>query len=69
MERRNEMLHPKRVPRKVKGFAGCYTRLHILTVAKTQEGKKFQFPDHRVGTFAKAERGRRLKQGELSKPK
>ena len=33
-----------------------YPRLQILTIAELLAGKKIQFPEHRVETFAKAER-------------
>ena len=39
-----------------KDFPGRYPRLQILTVAELLEGKRIRYPDHRVETFAKAER-------------
>jgi len=39
-----------------KDFPGRYPRLQILTIAELLEGKKIQYPEHRVETFAKAER-------------
>ena len=48
-----------------KDFPGRYPRLQILTVAELLEGKKIQFPEHRVETFAKAERKTRHQQEEL----
>jgi hypothetical protein len=36
-----------------------------LTIAELLEGKKIQFPEHRVETFAKAERKTRHEQEEL----
>ncbi len=39
-----------------KDFPGCYPRIQILTIAELLEGKKIQYPEHRVETFAKAER-------------
>jgi NACHT-associated inactive restriction endonuclease len=48
-----------------KDFPGRYPRLQILTVAELLEGKKIQFPEHRVETFAKAERKTRERQEEL----
>jgi hypothetical protein len=46
-------------------FPGRYPRLQILTIAELLEGKKIQFPEHRVETFAKAERKTRHQQEEL----
>ena len=48
-----------------KDFPGRYPRLQILTVAELLEGKKILFPEHRVETFAKAERKTRHRQEEL----
>ena len=48
-----------------KDFPGRYPRLQILTVAELLEGKKIQFPEHRVETFAKAERKTRHQQEGL----
>jgi hypothetical protein len=48
-----------------KDFPGRYPRLQILTVAELLEGKKIQFPEHRVETFAKAERRYRHEQREM----
>jgi len=39
-----------------KEFPGRYPRLQILTIAELLAGKKIEFPEHRVETFAKAER-------------
>ncbi len=39
-----------------KDFPGRYPRIQILTIAELLEGKKIQYPEHRVETFAKAER-------------
>jgi hypothetical protein len=39
-----------------KDFPGRYPRLQILTIAELLAGKRVQYPDHRVETFAKAER-------------
>jgi site-specific DNA-methyltransferase (adenine-specific) len=39
-----------------KDFPGRYPRLQILTIAELLEGKKIHYPEHRVETFAKAER-------------
>ena len=39
-----------------KDFPGRYPRLQILNITEFLEGKKIQFPEHRVETFAKAER-------------
>ena len=59
------MLRPKCTGRKHKDVAVCYPRLQILTVAELLEGKKIQFPEHRVETFAKAERKTRHEQEEM----
>jgi site-specific DNA-methyltransferase (adenine-specific) len=39
-----------------KDFPGRYPRLQILTIAELLAGKKIEFPEHRVETFAKAQR-------------
>ncbi len=39
-----------------KDFPGRYPRLQILTIAELLTGKKILFPEHRVETFARAER-------------
>ena len=39
-----------------KDFPGRYPRIQILTIAELLEGKKIHYPEHRVETFAKAER-------------
>jgi hypothetical protein len=46
-------------------FPGRYPRLQILTIAELLEGKKIQYPEHRVETFAKAERKTKHGQEEL----
>jgi len=48
-----------------KDFPGRYPRLQILTVAELLEGKKIQYPEHRVETFAKAERKSKHEQDRL----
>jgi DNA modification methylase len=48
-----------------KDFPGCYPRLQILTIAELLEGKKIQYPAHRVETFAKAERKTKSEQSPL----
>jgi DNA modification methylase len=48
-----------------KDFPGRYPRLQILTIAELLAGKKIQFPEHRVETFAKAERRSKTQQGEM----
>jgi SAM-dependent methyltransferase len=48
-----------------KDFPGRYPRLQILTIAELLAGKKIQFPDHRVETFAKAERKTKTRQEGL----
>jgi hypothetical protein len=35
---------------------GRYPRLQILTIAQLLEGERIQYPEHRIATFAKAER-------------
>ena len=47
------------------GGRGRHPRLQILTMAELLAGKKIQFPEHRVETFAKAERKTRHQQEEL----
>jgi hypothetical protein len=44
---------------------GCYLRLQILTIAELLEGKKIQYPEHRVKTFAKPERKTKHAQEEM----
>ncbi len=48
-----------------KDFPGRYPRLQILTIAELFEGKKISFPEHRVETFAKAERKIKSEQERL----
>jgi DNA modification methylase len=48
-----------------KDFPGRYPRLQILTIAQLLEGKKIQYPEHRVETFAKAERKTKHEQDGL----
>ncbi len=48
-----------------KDFRGRYPRLQILTIAELLDGKKILFPEHRVETFAKAERKSKHEQEEL----
>jgi DNA modification methylase len=48
-----------------KDFPGRYPRLQILTVAELLGGKKIQYPEHRVETFAKAERKTKTQQEGL----
>ena len=48
-----------------KDFPGRYPRLQILTIAELLGGKKILFPEHRVETFAKAERKTRSEQPDL----
>ena len=48
-----------------KDFPGRYPRLQILTIAELLAGKKIHFPEHRVETFAKAERKSKHEQEEL----
>ncbi|MGH9352637.1 MAG: DNA methyltransferase [Terriglobia bacterium] len=48
-----------------KDFPGRYPRLQILTIAELLDGKKLQYPAHREGTFAKAERKTKSQQEEL----
>ena len=44
---------------------GRYPRLQILTIAELLAGKKISFPEHRVETFAKAERKTKTQQEGL----
>ena len=48
-----------------KDFPGRYPRLQILPIAELLAGQKIQFPEHRVETFAKAERKTRHEQPDL----
>ena len=48
-----------------KDFPGRYPRLQILTIAELLEGKKILYPEHRVETFAKAERKTKSQQEGL----
>jgi DNA modification methylase len=48
-----------------KDFPGRYPRLQILTIAELLEGKEIQYPNHRVETFAKAERKTKSEQTDL----
>jgi DNA modification methylase len=48
-----------------KDFPGRYPRLQILTIAELLAGKRIQYPDHRVETFAKAERKTKTKQQDM----
>ena len=48
-----------------KDFPGRYPRIQILTIAELLEGKKMQYPEHRVETFAKAERKTKSQQEGL----
>ena len=48
-----------------KDFPGRYPRLQILTIAELLEGKKIEYPEHRVETFAKAERKTKHLQEDL----
>jgi DNA modification methylase len=48
-----------------KEFPGRYPRLQILTIAELLEGKKLEYPAHRVETFAKAERKTKTQQDGL----
>jgi len=48
-----------------KNFPRQYPRLQILTVAELLAGRKIAFPEHRVETFAKAERKTKHEQEEL----
>jgi len=46
-------------------FPGRYPRLQILTIEELLAGKKIQYPNHRVVTFAKAERKTKSRQEGL----
>lgn len=48
-----------------KEFPGRYPRLQVLTIAALLEGKKINFPAHRVETFAKAVRKTKSEQEGL----
>jgi site-specific DNA-methyltransferase (adenine-specific) len=48
-----------------KHFPGRRPRLRILTVAELLAGKRIQYPDHRVETFARAERKTKHEQEAL----
>jgi DNA modification methylase len=48
-----------------KDFPGRYPRLQILTIAELLEGKKIQYPEYRVETFARAERKTKAQQEGL----
>ena len=48
-----------------KDFPGRYPRLQILTIAELLEGKRIQYPEYRVETFAKAERKTKSRQEGL----
>ncbi len=48
-----------------KDFPGRYPRLQILTIAELLEGKKIQYPEYRLETFAKAERKTKSQQEDL----
>ena len=48
-----------------KEFPGRYPRVQILTIAELLEGKKILYPEHRVETFAKAERKTKSQQEGL----
>jgi len=48
-----------------KDFPGHYPCLQILTIAELLEGKKIQYPEYRVETFAKAERKTKHEQEQL----
>lgn len=50
---------------KANDFPGRYPSLQIPTVAELLEGKKIQFPEHCVETFAKVERRYRHEQREM----
>jgi hypothetical protein len=47
------------------GVGGGQLCLQILTIAELLEGKKLEYPAHRVETFAKAERKTKTEQDEL----
>ncbi len=46
-------------------FPGRYPRLQIFTIAELLEGRKIQYPEYRVETFAKAERKTKHQQEEM----
>ncbi len=46
-------------------FPGRCPRLQIVTIAELLAGKKLEYPTHRVGTFAKAERKTKSQQDDL----
>ena len=48
-----------------KEFPGRHPRLQILTIAELLAGTKISFPEHRVETFAKAERKTKSEQGHM----
>ncbi len=48
-----------------KEFPGRHPRLQILTIAELLEGKKIQYPEYRVETFAKAERKTKHEQEQM----
>ena len=48
-----------------KDLPGQYPRLQILTIAELLAGKKIQYGQHRVETFAKAERKTKHAREEL----
>ena len=50
---------------RVKRLSGRYPRLQILTIAELLAGKKIEFPEHRVETFAKAGRKTKTEQEEM----
>jgi hypothetical protein len=45
---------------------GRYPRLQIIAIAELLEGKKIQYPERRVETFARAERKTKHKHEGLS---
>jgi hypothetical protein len=48
-----------------KEFPGRYPRVQILTIEDLLKGKKILHPEHRVETFAKAERKSKAQQDGL----
>jgi hypothetical protein len=48
-----------------KDFPGRYPRLQILTIAELLAGKRILYPNHRVETFAKAERKTKTEQQDM----
>jgi hypothetical protein len=48
-----------------KDLPGRYPRLQILTIAELLAGKKIEYPNHRVETFARAERKTKHAQQEM----